>query len=70
VAWADILDCWSLLEADFQEYYGLDISGLLLTRRSLRWLEVRVIGLLIVRSRIRSALFPQKEVTPDVNDRR
>lgn len=53
-----------MIEADFQDRYGLDLARPgLLDRRSARWLEVRIGGLIGVESRLHYALFPPKDVT-------
>lgn len=47
-----------------QERYHIDLSEPgLIDARSGRWLRVRIIGLFDGESRIRSAIFPPKEVT-------
>lgn len=51
------MEHWSLLEADFQEYYGLDLDGDLLNSKSFRWLHVRVVGLFALESRLYRVLF-------------
>jgi len=55
-----VLEHWALLEADFQEHYGVDLGTRILDRRSGRWLRVRVLGLLSIESRLRYALHPPK----------
>jgi hypothetical protein len=54
-----VLPHWSLLEADFQEHYHLDINELL-DQKTDRWLKVRIIGLLACDSRLHRVLFPPK----------
>ncbi|MFD8216215.1 hypothetical protein ACFV2U_21315 [Streptomyces sp. NPDC059697] len=57
--WSQILDEWPLVEADLQEFYGLDVGAPgLLTARSWRWLRVRILGLLSADSRINRLLYP------------
>lgn len=57
--WSQILDEWPLVEADLQEFYGLDVGAPgLLAARSWRWLRVRILGLLSADSRINRLLYP------------
>jgi hypothetical protein len=59
VKWSQILDEWPLVEADLQEFYGLDVGAPgLLAARSWRWLRVRILGLLSADSRINRLLYP------------
>lgn len=44
VSWAQIFEAWTLVEADFQQAYGIDLERQL--RRSWRWFAVRCTGLL------------------------
>jgi hypothetical protein len=47
-----------------QELYGIDLSSPgLLDARSGRWLSVRILGLLDVRSRLSLTLFPPEEAS-------
>lgn len=55
-----MLEHWTLLEADFQEHYHLDLLEHT-ERRSKRWLEVRVAGLFAIDSRLNQALHPQPQ---------
>lgn len=46
MTWAELLDQWSLLEADLQDA-GVDVGDhVLMESRSWRWFETRVAGLL------------------------
>lgn len=57
-----ILGEWGLIEADLHERYGIDVEDdNLLSRRSWRWLRVRISGLLAVESRLHNKLNPPKE---------
>lgn len=49
-----------LVESDFQERYGVDLSSGILRERTGRWLRDRLLGLLTVESRLRFALFPSQ----------
>lgn len=59
--WYTILGHWSLIQADFQDYYGLDLTERLLRRRSAGWLQARIEGLLYIESRLQRILYPPKE---------
>ena len=49
LTWTKILAQWVAIEADFQQFYGLDVGDNdLLGRRSWRWMKVRILGLLAV----------------------
>jgi hypothetical protein len=43
--WSAVLNQWSLVEADFQSIYGLDLERLV-RKRSWRWFTIRVSALL------------------------
>ncbi|MFD9789622.1 hypothetical protein ACFWXK_01600 [Streptomyces sp. NPDC059070] len=59
MTWAQILDEWSLVEADLHEHYGIDLGAPgLLRARSWRWLRVRILALLSVESRLARVLTP------------
>jgi hypothetical protein len=50
------------VEADFQQYYGLDLSSPgMLTTHTARWLQARVTGLLTMESRLRIVTDPPKK---------
>lgn len=58
---ADILGEWNLIETDFQEVYGLDISDpAIRTGRSWRWFLVRLAGLMITECRVQRRFNPIK----------
>jgi hypothetical protein len=57
VAWRDILTHWQLVEADLHSAYGIDVEDRdLMRRRSWRWLEARIVGLLAADTRLHRAL--------------
>ncbi|HEY9409323.1 MAG TPA: hypothetical protein VIQ30_22680 [Pseudonocardia sp.] len=60
MTWGQILQRWSLVEADLHERYGIDVDSPIMRGRSWRWLRVRVFGLLSVDSRLARALQPRK----------
>lgn len=45
VSWEQLFDAWPLIEADFQQVYGVDLEHAIRTR-SWRWFAVRCMGLL------------------------
>ncbi|TMR99607.1 hypothetical protein EJK15_06775 [Nonomuraea basaltis] len=50
---------WGLVEADLHSEFGIDIDEPgLLSRRSWRWLQARIMGLLTADTRIARALDP------------
>lgn len=50
---------WPLIEADFQQTYGLDLSTPgLLQERSWRWLKCRIFGLLSAETRLNRHFAP------------
>lgn len=59
-----LLGQWPLVEADFQETYGLDLSGGLLGERSWRWFQVRLYGLLSADSRLSRHFAPPEPKQP------
>lgn len=60
--WKEILGHWNHIEADLQEHYGIDVGAGILTQRSWRWLEVRIVGLLAIESsRLRLTLYPPEK---------
>lgn len=60
--WEDILGHWELIEADLHQHYGIDVRDGILARRSWRWLELRITGLLsIEKSRLRLTLYPPED---------
>ncbi|MBB4915099.1 hypothetical protein [Streptosporangium saharense] len=62
VAWADLLERWSLVEADLHAEYGVDLDEPgLLTSRSWRWLRIRILGLLSADSRTARSLTPDHD---------
>lgn len=56
VNWNQILDRWSLVEADLHEQYGIDLSSGVLRKRSWRWLRTRIYGLLSANTRLNRSL--------------
>ena len=62
VTWRHLLERWDLIEADMQEFYGIDLDAPGLTHeRSGRWLKTRILGLLQAESRLHSYIFPPEE---------
>lgn len=59
-----MLEKWSLIEADFQEVYGVDLTAVR-GQRSWRWFVVRLAGLLSTESRIQRVFNPQDKKKPD-----
>lgn len=54
-----LLRVWTLVEIDFQQVYGIDLSTPgLLDERSWRWLLVRLYGLLSTKGRVQRVLNP------------
>ena len=63
MTWTDILSRWRLVEADLHQVYGIDIDDRhLLRRRTWRWLEARILGLLSTNCRLSRALAPEPEL--------
>ncbi|XVU25812.1 hypothetical protein ACQPZJ_01770 [Actinoplanes sp. CA-054009] len=62
MTWADILTRWRTVEADLHQVYGIDLDEPgLLRRRTWRWLEGKILGLLDTKSRLSRALAPEPE---------
>jgi hypothetical protein len=62
VSWEAILSHWTLIEADLQQQYGIDVEDRALMRgRTWRWLRLRIVGLLNTDSRLHRALAPDPE---------
>ena len=60
--WSQILKHWDLIEVDLHQWYGVDVGDGVLVRRTWRWLERRIQGLLAIeKSRLRFTLYPPKE---------
>jgi len=60
--WSQILKHWDLIEVDLHQWYGVDIGDGILVRRTWRWLEHRIQGLLAIeKSRLRLTLYPPKD---------
>lgn len=60
VAWSDILSRWALVENDLQDR-GIDVDDrTLMRRRSWRWLETRIVGLLSADTRLHRSLAPEQ----------
>lgn len=60
--WSQILKHWDLIEVDLHQWYGVDVGDGLLVRRSWRWLERRISGLLAIeKSRLRLTLYPPEK---------
>lgn len=65
-----MLEQWPLVEADFQDTYGLDLGDKdLLKRRSWRWLKARLYGLLSADSRISRHFAPPPPKQPRIRRR-
>lgn len=62
--WLELLSWWTAIEADFQDTYGIDLEGGVLDTRTGRWLRVRILGLLVRESRLRTIIFPPKKGGP------
>ncbi|QRV32101.1 hypothetical protein I6J39_17000 [Streptomyces californicus] len=59
MTWAGLLEQWALIEADFQQTYGIDLDTPGLMRaRSWRWLKTRIYGLLSAETRINRHFAP------------
>lgn len=57
-----MLEEWDKIEADFQQFYGVDlVEAIKERRRSWRWFLVRLKNLLIVESRIQAQFNPVKK---------
>lgn len=57
-----MLEHWVLVELDFQQVYGLDLSTPgLLQSRTWRWMTARMVGLLSTEGRIQRVLNPTPE---------
>lgn len=60
--WAQILQHWDLIEVDLHQWYGVDVGDGILVRRTWRWLERRIQGLLAIeKSRLRLTLYPPEK---------
>lgn len=64
---SDFLRLWALVEADFHEVYGVDLSAVKRTR-TYRWFLVRLIGLLSTESRVQRVLRPVKSSSAQGRD--
>lgn len=51
IGWAELIGQWKLLESDFHEVYGADLSREV-HRQTWRWFDVRVQGLLAADTRL------------------
>lgn len=50
---------WGLIEADFQQHYGIDLDDPhLLATKTWRWLRTRILGLLNADTRVQRKLTP------------
>lgn len=57
-----IIEHWALVELDFQQIYGIDLSTPgLLRSRTWRWMTLRLVGLLSTEGRIQRVLNPTPE---------
>ena len=57
-----LLRVWTLVEIDFQQVYGIDLSTPgLLESRTWRWIVARIVGLLSTEGRIQRVLNPTPE---------
>lgn len=66
----DLLEQWPLVEADFQEVYGVDLNTPgLLQGRSWRWLKVRLYGLLSAECRTARHFAPPEPKQPSTRRR-
>ncbi|WKU08556.1 hypothetical protein [Micromonospora sp. HUAS LYJ1] len=60
-----MLTHWLIVEADLHSEYGIDVDNRgLMRRRSWRWLEARILGLLSADTRLHRALAPPPSTTP------
>ncbi|MGQ4358570.1 hypothetical protein [Streptomyces sp. SAS_272] len=57
-----------LIEADLHQVYGIDVESGILQRRTWRWLQLRIIGLLSTECRLQRHFNPPEE--PRTNTRR
>ncbi len=56
------LEHWVLVEIDFQQVYGIDLSTPgLLESRTWRWMVARIVGLLSTEGRVQRVLNPTPE---------
>ena len=60
----------TLIEADLHSEFGIDLSDPALARRSWRWLQARIFGLLTTETRLVRALRPPERPGPDEDTRR
>nr|WP_107088761.1 hypothetical protein [Actinoplanes missouriensis] len=57
--WTEVLEQWDLIVADLHSEYGIDVDDrALMRRRSWRWLQIRIEGLVLTKSRLSRALNP------------
>ncbi len=64
-----MLERWNLIEADFQEVYGVDLTAVR-GQRSWRWFVIRLAGLLSTESRIQRVFNPVERKKPSKGDSR
>ncbi|MEU9557973.1 hypothetical protein [Streptomyces fumanus] len=65
-----------LIEADLHQVYGIDVedgradgTGGILQRRTWRWLQLRILGLLSTESRLQRHFNPPDDTTPSTRRR-
>ncbi|MCG7203951.1 hypothetical protein [Streptomyces arenae] len=61
MSWHNLLSLWPLIEADLHSEYGIDVDSGILRRRSWRWLQARIYGLLCAESRLQRHFAPPPE---------
>ncbi|MYU21193.1 hypothetical protein GTY84_04935 [Streptomyces sp. SID8352] len=61
MTWDRLLAQWPLIEADLHQVYGIDVEDGVLQRRTWRWLQVRVLGLLSAETRLHRHFAPPPE---------
>jgi hypothetical protein len=64
LSWQRLLEQWALIEADLHDTYGIDVEDGILRRRTWRWLQIRILGLLSCDSRLQRHFAPPPEDSP------
>jgi hypothetical protein len=70
LTWERLLEQWPLIEADLHDTYGIDVEDGILRRRTWRWLQVRIFGLLSAETRLYRHFAPPPEDSPIRKPRR